>query len=239
MKMRYRLLALLIIMAFNHAEAKPSAWIEALCKQPGYQCLKVKKKNSWSQLFPNPKDADLVKRINRTNEFLSKGMVLAVPIALDKTSLLAVSPFPQKIDAQHEKLILINLKQLAFAAFDEQGNQIHWGPISAGSSYCEQPDACYKTPTGTFHILRKKGQACYSKSLPERTSGKTGGAFMPYCMFFYKGYALHGSETLPGYNESHGCVRLFNEDAAWLNEHFVQLPDIKGNKSGTKVIITD
>ncbi len=46
---------------------------------------------------------------------------------------------------------------------------------------------------------------------------------MPYCMHFSGGYALHGSPTVPGYNASHGCVRLFTEDAKWLNQHFVDI----------------
>ncbi|HRE32879.1 MAG TPA: L,D-transpeptidase, partial [Candidatus Berkiella sp.] len=49
-----------------------------------------------------------------------------------------------------------------------------------------------------------------------------GGAPMPYCMFFHGGYALHGSNSVPSYNASHGCVRMAPEDAQWLNEDFVQ-----------------
>jgi len=32
-------------------------------------------------------------------------------------------------------------------------------------------------------------------------------------MFFHGGFALHGSPSVPGYNASHGCVRLFDDDA--------------------------
>ena len=45
---------------------------------------------------------------------------------------------------------------------------------------------------------------------------------MPYCMFFHGGYALHGSNFVPDYNASHGCVRMSPDDAQWLNEDFVQ-----------------
>jgi lipoprotein-anchoring transpeptidase ErfK/SrfK len=48
-------------------------------------------------------------------------------------------------------------------------------------------------------------------------------------MFFHGGYALHGSNDVPGYNASHGCVRLVTEDAKWLNTQFVNV--------GTRVII--
>lgn len=46
---------------------------------------------------------------------------------------------------------------------------------------------------------------------------------MPYCMFFHGGYALHGSYKVPGYDDSHGCIRLFIDDARWLNEEFVKI----------------
>ena len=59
---------------------------------------------------------------------------------------------------------------------------------------------------------------------------------MPYCMHFWRGIALHGSEEVPGYSASHGCVRLFIQDARWLNEEFVDLPGA-GGKIGTRVII--
>ena len=54
---------------------------------------------------------------------------------------------------------------------------------------------------------------------------------MPFCMFFYHGYAMHAS-YLPGYHASHGCIRLFYEDAEWLNKNFVDM-----GRRGTKVIV--
>lgn len=51
---------------------------------------------------------------------------------------------------------------------------------------------------------------------------------MPYCMFFKGGYAIHASDV-PGYNASHGCVRVFYEDAEWLNREFADI--------GTSVIV--
>ena len=59
---------------------------------------------------------------------------------------------------------------------------------------------------------------------------------MPYCMHFFRGYALHGSEVVPGFRDSHGCVRLFIEDAKWLNEEFIIVPRA-GGIIGTRVIV--
>lgn len=60
---------------------------------------------------------------------------------------------------------------------------------------------------------------------------------MPYCMFFHKGYALHGSSDIPGYRASHGCVRMFVQDALWLNHEFVQTSTDQNNHKGTLVVV--
>ena len=56
-----------------------------------------------------------------------------------------------------------------------------------------------------------------------------GGSPMPYCMFFSKYYAIHGSYHVPNHNASHGCVRIKPNDARWLYNNFMRI--------GTKVII--
>ena len=61
---------------------------------------------------------------------------------------------------------------------------------------------------------------------------------MPYCMYFHKGVALHGSEDIPGYRASHGCIRMFTRDAKWLNENFVESSNAERNHNlGTKVVV--
>lgn len=67
----------------------------------------------------------------------------------------------------------------------------------------------YHTPTGTF---RPQSLARYHLSRKYHNSP------MPYSIFFYKGYAIHGSyETrYLGRPASHGCVRLTPAHAAKL-----------------------
>lgn len=60
---------------------------------------------------------------------------------------------------------------------------------------------------------------------------------MPYCMYFHKGLALHGSDDIPGYRASHGCVRMFTRDAKWLNEEWVEASNERNHFMGTKVVI--
>ena len=67
----------------------------------------------------------------------------------------------------------------------------------------------YRTPTGTFRPIRL-----------ERTSYSTkyDNAPMPYSIFFYGGYAIHGTTDLRnlGRPVSHGCVRLHPDNARRL-----------------------
>ena len=61
---------------------------------------------------------------------------------------------------------------------------------------------------------------------------------MPYCMYFNNGQALHGEPNgLPGYHASHGCVRLYSNDAEWLRYSFVEGPNESNDFRGTKIIV--
>lgn len=208
---------------------------ESLCHSPDYTCMKIKAGDTWEDLFPNPEERDIIKRINRMNIRLKQGMTIAVPKNIDRLSIYDVSPFPRYIDSDGEKTIYVSQKQLAWGAYDEKGELIWWGPISSGSGRCGASDGNCLTPTGSFRVIRKQDIDCISTVFPRNADGTVGGAIMPYCMHFMRGYALHGSETVPGFRDSHGCVRMFIEDARWLNEEFVDLPG--GNMKGTKVIV--
>lgn len=208
---------------------------ELLCHSKGYHCHKVTRQESWSSLFPSDKTRDLVKRLNRQNVFLTEGMVIAVPDHVERLSLLELSPFPRYRRPFAEPYILLNLKQQAFAAYDATGELVLWGPISSGAHACLEEGQSCDSPRGDFRIIRKEGADCVSKTYPVKLNGQKGGGEMAYCMYFHKGYALHASEDLPGFAASHGCIRLFSEDARFLNEHFVRTSH--GKKLGTRVII--
>lgn len=118
----------------------------------------------------------------------------------------------------NKDMIDVDLSNLTWKAYDNNGELIRSGHVSGGKEYCSDIGRNCETITGTFTIYRKGGENCKSTIFPV---GK-GGAPMPYCMFFHGGYALHGSNSVPNYNASHGCVRMSPEDAQWLNEDFVQ-----------------
>lgn len=209
---------------------------EKLCHQPGYKCVTVTRGDSWGQLFPDPVQRDIVRRVNRMNIFLEADMVIAVPEKLQGLTANDLSPFPLFLSPGTQKKIYVELAQQAWAAYDYQGKLVKWGPISSGAEKClDQAEGCL-TPTGEFAVMRKQGIECISNKFPQRINGRNGGGEMPFCIFFYRGYALHGSSELPGYPASYGCLRLFVDDAQWLNDSFVELP--ANGKHGTQVIIT-
>lgn len=86
----------------------------------------------------------------------------------------------------------------------EDDRVVATGPVSSGSA--EHP-----TPTGSFRVLSK---------IKDKRSGKYTNYFdqntpMPYSLQFYGPYFIHEG-WLPGYADSHGCVRLQYEDARLL-----------------------
>ncbi|HSO82990.1 L,D-transpeptidase, partial [Thiocapsa sp.] len=70
-----------------------------------------------------------------------------------------------------------------------------------------------RTPRGTFSVLSKdkdKVSSRYTNQLGMQ-------AWMPYSIQFYGHYFLHEG-WLPGYPDSHGCVRVGEKDARFLFE---------------------
>jgi hypothetical protein len=191
---------------------------ERYCNEPGYYCMTIQSGESWGSLFPYAKHQDIVKRLNRINLRLRPGMRIAVPEDIDFLETNDIAPFSLYMEPGYTNRIVVDLDELAWGAYSEEGELVKWGPISGGKRFC--PDVKRPCPTlqGDFTVYREGTAKCKSKKFPV---GK-GGAKMPFCMFYDGGYAIHGSYSVPGYHASHGCVRTFIDDARWLNEDFVQ-----------------
>lgn len=223
----FTLLVILLLSSIQFSYARSGGYGAYLCNNnSNVHCITVQRGQSWSSLWPDSADRDKVQRFNRMNTWLSPGMRIAVPNNLDSVSAMQLSPFRSTIGSEGRKTVLIDLSQLAWGAYNEQGQLVNWGPASGGKKYCPDLKRGCKTPVGTYSIYDKRGGGCFSTKFP---IGK-GGAPMPYCMFFKGGYAIHGSNMVPGYQASHGCVRIFTADARWLNQQFIDMP-------GTRVIV--
>ena len=191
------------------------------CDKAGYYCVKIKRGDSWTKLFPNKTQRNLVKKLNRMNTHLRAGKTIAVPENLENMTLMDISPFEQKIKPGQGDRLIIEQSVLAWGAYGADGKLQNWGPISGGKAYCKDTKSPCRTRPGNFRVYRKGGANCKSKKFP---IGK-GGAKMPYCMFYNGGYAMHGSYKVPGYHASHGCVRMAVDDARWLYNNFVNIGD--------------
>lgn len=141
---------------------------------------------------------------------LKKYLVFSLAAAL---SMLMIST------NAYSNSIHVDLGKRRFTAYDSSGKIVKSGRVSGGKAYCPDIRRRCRTVTGTFTIYSKGGSGCKSSRFPV---GR-GGAPMPYCMFFRGGYALHGSNNVPNYNASHGCVRMSPADARWLNQNFVHV----------------
>ena len=133
--------------------------------------------------------------------------------------------FASSRPATGKRVFIFDPNQLAYAAYNSQGRLIKSGPASGGASYCHDVKRPCKTPVGRFTVYAKGPENCRSKKYP---LGK-GGAWMPHCMFFRGGYAIHGSNDVANFNASHGCVRVHPRDAQWMYHNFIRV--------GTTVIV--
>lgn len=210
-----------------------SSLVGALCyDKVHFDCYTVKRSDNWKTLFSDPEKRDLVMRLNRINIALHRGMKIAIPKNLDTAISMDYAPLPKTISPPGEKIIYVSIDPeiLAWGAYNARGILQAWGPVSGGKGWCPDIHRGCHTAIGKFAVYQKEGAGCVSRKFPV---GR-GGAPMPYCMFFHGGFALHGSYDVPGYNASHGCVRLFVPDAQWLNQEFVgddNVPVIVSNQT--------
>ncbi len=205
-----------IILLGTQLTADASPFGQKICHQDKYQCYTVKRGESWRRLFSDPIKRDLVMRVNRVNIGTYRGARIAIPKNLDKITLMDVAPFPKRRVATGKKILIIDPDLLAWGAYNADGLLMRWGPIAPGKSWCADDRSACRTVKGKFAIYRKQGAGCRSGTYPK----PHGGARMPYCSFFHRGYAVHAGR-LPGRPDSHGCVRTFKKDARWLHNYFL------------------
>lgn len=121
--------------------------------------------------------------------------------------------------AQADILITVS-KADQRVSVDVDGAERYRWPVSTGRSG-------YATPAGSFRPIRLE-RSWYSR--------KYDWAPMPHSIFFYKGYAMHGTveERRLGRAASHGCVRLSRANASTL---FALLRE--RGKSSTRIEVID
>ena len=123
--------------------------------------------------------------------------------------------------------IEIDLRRQVLLFFDEQGlNRVI--AISTGSNrkYCETSKKSGKRICGVARTPRGKFRIQWRISgWRESDLGKL---YNP--LYFYGGFAIHGSPFVPSYNVSHGCVRISLTTSIWFYGRI---------KNGTLVVVFD
>jgi len=121
--------------------------------------------------------------------------------------------------AKADIVVTISKTQQRMAVVVDGAELYRW-PVSTGRRG-------FATPTGTFHPMRLE-RHWYSRQY-EMTP-------MPWAMFFFRGYAVHG--TMEAYNlgraASHGCVRLRPDNASTLFSLVHKRP-----LGSTKIVVMD
>lgn len=138
-------------------------------------------------------------RLDANNLWRPDSIIIPDTIAAD---LNYYSPFPKEVQILKDvkKFVIFSYPIQAFAAY-ENGTLVYWGPTSMGSKI-------HPTPTG-LHFTNWKSKKAISTVDDEwilkwnfNIANKEGVGWHQY--------------TLPGYPASHSCLRMLDEQAAWM-----------------------
>ncbi|MFV8224539.1 L,D-transpeptidase [Christiangramia aquimixticola] len=137
----------------------------------------------------------------------------------------AYSPFPETVETIKciPKTVLINQRVQAFGLY-ENGELVKWGPVSTGKKSTPTPNGLNY---GNYKAKRKISTVDPSWVLPY------------YFNFMnMEGVGVH-QYSLPGYPASHGCVRLYMDDAKYIFDwaSMWELENSKIEKNGTPFMV--
>ena len=204
-----------------------------LCKKYSdlYTCVKFRKNKqqyvTWAEIFSEDSRRNEIQRINRRDTLVWINHCIAIPV----NGTISPLPLSQLDNRYQEKTIVIDLKQLAWGAY-QYGKLINWGLANGGIGRCKETGLVQcKTPVGIWKILKKDGAVIKSSLYPVECKDKKvcGHTMFWRLKFKLDGSSLHGDKNLPGANISHGCVRLPKQDAKFINTKFAEL--------GTTVVV--
>ena len=135
--------------------------------------------------------------LSRASSFLRDANRLIV-IAAGIFIFLSASAIDVRSASAESLVAQVDLSEQTLEVY-VNGRHVYTWAVSTGR-------AGYRTPTGTWHPIRLER---------DWHSRKYEWAPMPDSVFFYGGYAVHGTTDLAhlGQTASHGCVRLAPQNA--------------------------
>jgi hypothetical protein len=131
----------------------------------------------------------------------ARRVVLGLELRMRCVGLILLAILASAVPASADVHVTISKSQQQMLVSIDGGPTYRW-PVSTGRSG-------YTTPNGSFNAIRLE-RVYFSKKYDD--------APMPNSVFFYGGYAIHGTleERKLGNAVSHGCVRLARDNAAVL-----------------------
>ncbi|TVP62886.1 MAG: murein L,D-transpeptidase [Nitriliruptor sp.] len=115
------------------------------------------------------------------------------------------SPVAPELSGGPATRIEIDLtRQLAHVV--REGTRVVTLHVSSGNGEAYRGGTAYaRTPVGDFRIERR---------IHGERHAELGVLYDP--LYFYRGFAIHGSNSVPNHPASHGCIRVTRADARWL-----------------------
>lgn len=140
-------------------------------------------------------------KLNRVDlDHIRKGDLLVVPTTAEP--LFEHAPFPRIWEelGDLEQALVVSLRVQAWAAY-RRGQLLRWGPVSTGKK-------ATPTPAGRYHTNWRQA---------ERRSTFNGEWLLKWYVNIHnwEGISFHRYD-LPGYPDSHACIRLSEDDSAWI-----------------------
>ena len=183
-------------------------------KEISYTIDSLKTKKEIDSLI-NSYSEDQLKTILAINRIEKNRLRINRPIVIPDCSseeFETYSPFPENINFLQciPKTVLISQRVQAFGLY-ENGELIKWGPVSTGKKSTKTPNGLNY---GNYKAKRKVSTIDESWILPY------------YFNFMnFEGVGVH-QYALPGYPASHGCVRLYMDDAKYIY-NWAQMWDVE------------
>lgn len=218
--------SILISLLVSNISFAHITYANKLCPNQIYSdltCIKIKKIDTWNSLsnFYGITQIQLM-NLNRTNKLIvNQWLIVPIKYNISYDEYLRYSGLP-RIDVYHNTIdysVVVDPNNLVWGLYKDY-NLVAWGTAISGADKCIKKNGlanCH-SPIGTFKILSKKGLYYRSTMYPINCKKKQC-ALMPYAMHIkYSGEAIHSSNDIPGYNASHGCIRVIFEDIKLLSK---------------------